>query len=117
MVCPDLADNALLAILLVIAGVLIGMLGYHVFEGYDWVDAFANAAMILAGMGPFGQLRYWQGKIFAGAYALLSGLIFIALIAIIIAPLIKCQLDGLGFITPGVHHRRVVLNGNNHTQY
>jgi len=42
------------------------MAGYHWLEGMAWIDAFANAAMILSGMGP---LQTWGGKLFAGLYA------------------------------------------------
>lgn len=65
----------------------IGMSGYHCFENMSWVDAFVNAAMILSGMGPVGQLNTDAGKIFAGCYALFSGLVFISAVGIMIAPL------------------------------
>lgn len=65
----------------------IGILGYYYFESMDWVNAYENAAMILSGMGPADELYTDAGKIFAGTYALLSGIIFLVVIAIIIAPL------------------------------
>lgn len=64
----------------------IGMIGYHVLEKMSWVDAFVNAAMILSGMGPVGSLNTNAGKIFAGCYALFSGLIFISSLGLIFAP-------------------------------
>lgn len=66
----------------------IGMLGYHYFENMPWVDSFANAAMILSGMGPLTPLNTNGGKIFAGFYALFSGLLFILVIGIIFAPVV-----------------------------
>ena len=73
--------------LLVIAGALgLGMVGYHAFEQMRWVDAFVNAAMILSGMGPVSLLQTDGGKIFAGCYALFSGLTFIAILGIVFAP-------------------------------
>jgi len=73
--------------LLVIASTLgIGMVGYRAFEGMSWVDAFVNAAMILSGMGPLSPLQTEGGKIFAGCYALFSGLAFFAILGIIFAP-------------------------------
>lgn len=72
----------------IIAALFIGMLGYHVFEHMSWVDAFSNAAMILSGMGPFGPLTTNAGKIFAGFYALFSGLAFIIILGVIYAPII-----------------------------
>ena len=65
----------------------IGMLGYHWIEHMPWPDAFVNAAMILSGMGPAGTLNTTAGKIFAGIYALFSGLFFIAMVGLILAPL------------------------------
>jgi hypothetical protein len=64
----------------------LGMMGYRTFEGMSWVDAFVNAAMILSGMGPVSSLQTTGGKIFAGCYALFSGLAFIAILGIIFAP-------------------------------
>ena len=64
----------------------IGMAGYRHFENMGWVDAFVNAAMILSGMGPVGTLNTDAGKIFAGCYALFSGLVFISAAGIMIAP-------------------------------
>lgn len=63
-----------------------GMLGYHHFEHMSWIDSFVNAAMILSGMGPMGALATDAGKIFAGCYALFSGLAFIAIIGLVFAP-------------------------------
>lgn len=65
----------------------LGMLGYHWFEHMSWTDAFVNAAMILSGMGPMGALATTGGKIFAGIYALFSGLFFIAVVGLIFLPL------------------------------
>lgn len=66
----------------------MGMWGYHHFEHLSWVDSFVNAAMILSGMGPLNPLQTTAGKIFAGCYALYSGLAFLLAIGIILAPLI-----------------------------
>jgi hypothetical protein len=66
---------------------LLGILGYRIFEGMAWIDAFVNAAMILGGMGPVGELHTNIGKLFAGIYALYCGLIVIISISILIAPI------------------------------
>jgi len=66
----------------------VGMVGYHFFESMSWVDAFVNAAMILSGMGPLSPLQTVGGKIFAGCYALFSGLAFITILGIIFLPAI-----------------------------
>ena len=66
----------------------VGMEGYHSLEKMPWPDAFANASMILAGMGPLGNLNTEAGKIFAGCYALFCGLVLITVITILLAPVV-----------------------------
>jgi len=81
-----LARSAAMALLLVVFALGIGMAGYRAFEPMSWVDAFVNAAMILSGMGPVSSLQTDGGKIFAGCYALFSGLAFLTSLGIIFAP-------------------------------
>jgi hypothetical protein len=64
----------------------IGVLGYHHFGGLAWLDALENASMILGGMGPVSEMRSEAGKLFASAYALFSGLVFIGIMGIVLAP-------------------------------
>jgi hypothetical protein len=77
----------LLIVLAIIGGSLVlGMLGYHFIEGMPWVDAFLNTAMLLGGMGPVDQLHTSAGKIFAGIYALYSGIVFLIIAGVLLAP-------------------------------
>jgi hypothetical protein len=69
-----------------IAGLAIGMSGYAYFEGMGLIDSFVNAAMILSGMGVFDDLKNPNAKIFAGLYALMSGLIILIAATFILAP-------------------------------
>jgi hypothetical protein len=66
----------------------IGMAGYARFEKLAWVDAFLNASMLLGGMGPVESPQTTAGKIFAGLYALYSGLVFLVAVSIVFAPVI-----------------------------
>lgn len=77
-----------LGISLVVFGLGVGILGYHYSEKMSWVDAFVNAAMILSGMGPVTTLTTSAGKVFAGLYALFSGLAFIIIVGVIFSPII-----------------------------
>jgi hypothetical protein len=65
-----------------------GMVGYHVTEDMNWIDSFANASMILSGMGPLEPIKTTGGKLFAGFYALYSGLILILASGVVLAPII-----------------------------
>jgi hypothetical protein len=76
-----------LAFALVLMSLGIGMAGYHFFEKLSWLDAFLNAAMILSGMGPVAAIQTTGGKLFAGCYALFSGLALITTVAVVFAPL------------------------------
>ena len=83
-----LVNHFLAASGLVIGSLLAGMWGYHAFEGLGWLDAFINAAMLLGGEGPLEQPHSVAGKIFAGTYALYSGVLFIAVAGLILAPVV-----------------------------
>jgi hypothetical protein len=80
------------AIALVGFSLLIGIMGYRELESLSWVDATLNAAMILGGMGPVSELKTDAGKLFAAAYALYSGIVFLVTVAIVFAPLIHRML-------------------------
>jgi hypothetical protein len=73
---------------LIAVSLVIGMLGYHVFERLSWIDSFLNASMLLGGMGPVEQPQTYAGKLFAGLYALYCGLAVIAVAAILLAPIV-----------------------------
>jgi hypothetical protein len=79
---------AAFSLLLILVSLLLGMAGYHGIAGLSWVDAFYNAAMILTGMGPVAPLQTTGAKVFAGAYALFSGVVFLSTAAVLLAPLV-----------------------------
>lgn len=66
----------------------LGMAGYATTESLSLVDSFLNAAMLLGGMGPVNPPLTTSGKIFAGSYALYSGLVFLLSCAIILTPVL-----------------------------
>lgn len=74
------------AILLIALSLLAGTLGYREFETLSWTDAVLHAAMILGGMGPVNSLQTEAGKLFATAYALYSGIVFLVTVGVVFAP-------------------------------
>ncbi|MGE3065452.1 MAG: hypothetical protein AB7K67_07680 [Hyphomicrobiaceae bacterium] len=82
-----LAFSGLVSALIIALSLGAGMYGYHHYENLAWIDAFLNAAMILGGMGPVANITTDGGKIFAGVYALYSGLIVLVTAGIILAPI------------------------------
>jgi len=83
-----LIGHILIAVLVIFASLLIGIVGYHFTEGLPWLDSLLNASMILGGMGPVNELHTSGGKFFASFYSLFSGIIFLATVAILIAPVV-----------------------------
>ena len=67
---------------------LAGVLGYHWLAQLPWVDSLLNASMILGGMGPVDPLHTDAAKIFASVYALFSGIVFIGVLGVLLAPFV-----------------------------
>lgn len=82
-----LARSAAVSLAIIGGSLAVGILGYHFIEKMGWVDSFANAAMILSGMGPLNPLNTAVGKIFAGCYALFSGMAFLTSIGVVFTPI------------------------------
>ena len=81
-----MAASVLMAGLLISVALFIGILGYRYIAGFEWIDSLLEASMILGGMGPINPLATTGAKLFASGYALFSGLVFIAITGIILAP-------------------------------
>jgi hypothetical protein len=80
------ASHTLLALFVMALALGIGVLGYHFLGELGWLDALLNASMILGGMGPVDPLRNPVAKLFAAGYALFSGLVFIGVASLLVAP-------------------------------
>lgn len=78
--------SAGLALGMLVIALLIGIAGYHWIAGLDLIDSLLEASMILGGMGPINPLNTNSAKIFASAYALFSGVVFIALMGLLLTP-------------------------------
>jgi hypothetical protein len=82
------ARHGAIAAALLTMSMLMGTAGFHLLAGQPWIDALLNAAMLLGGMGPVGEIRFTGGKLFAAVFALYAGLVFLAAAAIVFAPLL-----------------------------
>ena len=87
---PDFTKRVIshlaLALFVVAAALSVGVIGYHLLGRLNWIDSLLNASMIAGGMGPVDPLRSDAAKIFASFYALFSGLFFIGVASLILAP-------------------------------
>ena len=87
--------HAAAAFVLVVFALGIGILGYHWIAAEDWTDSLLNASMILSGEGPVDRLPTRAAKIFASAYALFGGLVFMVTMGLILTPLVHRLLHRL----------------------
>jgi len=78
-----------LSLIIISVSLAIGMWGYWYFGELNWIDAFLNASMILTGMGPVDHMKTQGGKLFAGIYALYSGIAFLSTAALLLSPAIR----------------------------
>lgn len=83
-----LLTHAAIAISLITVSLAMGMAGYCGFEHLSPLDGFLNSAMLLGGMGPVNAPLTDAGKLFAGLFALYSGLVFIVTAALLFTPLL-----------------------------
>ena len=84
--------HGLVALGVLVFGLGIGVLGYHWLARLSWIDSLLNASMILGGMGPVDPLKSDAAKIFASCYALFSGLAFIGIVSVLLAPFVHRML-------------------------
>ncbi|QIT54905.1 hypothetical protein HC341_06550 [Aquisalimonas sp. 2447] len=75
-----------IAVLLISLGP--GVIGFGVLGGHDWDQAFANAVLMLGGLGPLDLPETSGGRFFVGLFGFYSGLVFAAFLGILILPII-----------------------------
>lgn len=81
-----LLGHCLIAFLLIAGSLCSGMLGFIYFEDMAWHDASMHAFFLLAGLGAITVPASVSGKLFLGVYGLYAGLVFMAALGIILAP-------------------------------
>jgi hypothetical protein len=112
-----LARNLLLGLVFIAASLLLGTAGYHGFAGLAWIDALLNASMILTGMGPVDPLPTTGGKLFATFYSLFSGVAFLSIVGVMVAPMVhrflhRFHLDVEGVQDPAGAAKQPTRGGN-----
>jgi putative effector of murein hydrolase len=86
--CSRVARSFAVTVVIVTFSLLMGSAGYHYLGDLPWIDSLLNASMILTGMGPVDPLKSSAAKLFASFYALYSGIAFLTMVAILMAPLL-----------------------------
>jgi hypothetical protein len=91
----EFGANIVAAVLLIGFSLGVGTLGYHHYAHMAWIDAFANAAMMVTSMGPLDPLTGPAARIWGACFALYSGLALAATTGLIIAPMVHAFVDRL----------------------
>lgn len=73
---------------LILISIGIGVFGYRYLGGLNWLDSFYMSSMILTGMGPVSEMSTDEAKWFSSFYALYSGIAFLSITAVFLAPVI-----------------------------
>lgn len=81
-----LSRNGLVGLGLIAVSLGIGCVGYRIFARLPWVDSLLNASMILTGMGPVDPMSTTGAKLFASFYAIFSGVAFLTIMGVVLAP-------------------------------
>lgn len=79
--------NALFTFGIILFSLTLGTMGYCYFGNLSWVDGLLNASMILTGMGPVDRMETTPAKLFSSAYAIYSGVAFLTVVAVLMAPI------------------------------
>lgn len=93
-----IGKNIFLGFFILAIVLMIGILGYRYIVHLDWWLSLLNASMILSGMGPVFPEHFSltpKATIFASAYALFSGVAFLSIFSIIIAPVVHRLLHSI----------------------
>jgi hypothetical protein len=83
--------SVLTSLSMIAVALLVGTVGYHALNRIEppmtWLAAFHQAALLLGGMGPVEDLEGDAVVIFDSLYALVCGVLLIAAIGVIFAPI------------------------------
>lgn len=83
-----LSRSGLVGLGLILGSLAVGCIGYRVFAGLSWIDSLLNASMILTGMGPVNPMTTNGAKVFASCYAIFSGVAFLTIMGVVLAPVV-----------------------------
>lgn len=83
-----LGSYGIFSLILISFSLGIGITGYHYLGQLNWLDSFHMSSMILTGMGPVAEMTTNSAKIFSSVYALYSGVAFLSITAVFLAPII-----------------------------
>ena len=78
-----ISDIILILILIILIELIIGMLGYRVFNRNSWSDSFRNSSQVLTSVGENVIAIDIVGKIWSSIYALVTFFISVLIIGLL----------------------------------
>lgn len=84
----NITDIILIIILIILIELVVGTIGFYVYNNLNWVDSFRNAAMIIPAVGEPINAQTDCGKIYSASYSLITGFISIVIIAVLVGEII-----------------------------
>ncbi len=78
--------SMMIAAVVLVVSLGIGVAGYSYTAHLPVIDSLLNASMILTGMGPVDPMPGNGAKLFASFYAIYSGVAFLTVISVLLAP-------------------------------
>jgi hypothetical protein len=83
-----MGKSVVLAVGIDVIALLVGSVGFRLFEGLDWPDAMLNAGLVVTGNGPIARMQTAAGQLFLLLYAILGVVVFAAVISVVVAPVL-----------------------------
>jgi hypothetical protein len=78
--------SVLIASAIAAVALFAGVMDYHSIAGLRWIESLLNASMIPTDMGPVDPMPTSAAKLFASASVLFSGLVFVSVVDVVLAP-------------------------------
>ena len=79
------------AIILFVIVLGIGMFGFRYIGKLNWIDSFQNTSFYISGLGPVAEMNTTGQKLFSGSYAIVSGILYLALAAYIVGKIFDLE--------------------------
>src|SRR5690554_7479449 len=76
-----------MAVGIIVVALAMGVMGMTWIESIHWHDAVLNTSLIIAGIGPYILPATTAGKLFFSFYGMMVGLVFVATLGLVLAPL------------------------------
>ena len=75
-------------ILILTIELIVGIIGFHIYNNLNWIDSFKSASLIIPGVAENIPATTMSGKLFTSIFSLITGFITFVIIAILVGEII-----------------------------